>query len=191
MPPMPTVKAAQQRRKSIAGRARRPAANPWLVMRRSAIQGRGVCARVDIPCGTRLIEYTGERISHAEADRRDESERKKRHHTFLFIVNSRTVIDARYGGNISKYINHSCEPNCEARFEGARIWIHAIRDISAGEELGYDYEYDWLPEYTLKDLAEYACRCGSERCRGTLVDLPEDQWQMSETLRASMSPIGA
>jgi SET domain-containing protein len=184
---MPIVKAAQTRRKSGA----RSAPNPWLVMRGSKIQGRGVYARTDIPCGTRLIEYVGERISHAEADRRDDEERKKRHHTFLFIVNNRTVIDARFGGNISKYINHSCEPNCEARFEGTRIWIFAIRDIEAGEELGYDYEYDWLPGYTLKDLQEYACRCGSERCRGTLVDLPPEQWQMSEALRASADLVGA
>jgi SET domain-containing protein len=153
-------------------------------MRRSAIQGRGVYARVDIACGTRLIEYTGERISHAEADRRDDAERKKRHHTFLFILNSRTVIDARYGGNISKYINHSCEPNCEARFEGTHIWIYAIRDIMAGEELGYDYEYDWVPEYTAQDLAEYACRCGSGRCRGTLVDLPPDKMHLTRALTA-------
>jgi SET domain-containing protein len=172
-------------------RGKRSAANPWLVMRRSAIQGRGVCARVDIPCGTKLIEYTGERITHKEADRRDDDERKKRHHTFLFILNSRIVIDARYGGNISKYINHSCEPNCEARFEGSHIWIHSIRDIKAGEELSYDYEYDWIPGYTVKDLAEYACRCGSEMCRGTLVDVPEDQWHMSEALRASAETAGA
>lgn len=184
---MPIAKAGRPRRK----RGARSAPNPWLVMRGSQIQGRGVYARVDIPCGTRLIEYVGERISHAVADRRDDEERKKRHHTFLFIVNSRTVIDARYGGNISKYINHSCEPNCEARFEGTRIWIFAIRDIDAGEELGYDYEYDWMPGYTLQDLSEYACKCGSERCRGTLVDVPEDQWQMSEALRAASVPVGA
>ena len=168
----------------MATRSRkRPAANPWLVLRRSSIQGRGVCARTDIPMGTRLIEYTGERIGHAEADRRDDAERRHHHHTFLFIVNSRTVIDARYGGNVSRFINHSCDPNCEARFHGARIWITAIRDIHAGEEVSYDYEYDWDPGYTLDDLAVYACQCGSERCRGTLVDLPEDQRHLGEQLR--------
>ncbi|MEK7400780.1 MAG: SET domain-containing protein-lysine N-methyltransferase [Gemmatimonadota bacterium] len=189
---MPTAKRGPQRpERAPARRGKRSAPNPWLVMRRSAIQGRGVYARVDIPCGTRLIEYTGERISHAEADRRDDEERRKRHHTFLFILNSRTVIDARHGGNISKYINHSCEPNCEARFAGAHIWVHAIRDIGAGEELAYDYEYDWLPDYTVKDLAEYACRCGSERCRGTLVDLPADQLHVSRALLANSFAAGA
>ena len=132
-------------------------------------------ARTDIPNGTRLIEYVGERISHAEADRRDAIERARRHHTFLFIVNQRAVIDARYGGNISKYINHSCDPNCEARFHGPRIWIHAIRDVAAGAELSYDYEYEWEPSFTLDNLAEYACRCGSANCRGTMVDVPVEQ----------------
>lgn len=162
---------------------KRSAANSWLVLRRSGIQGRGVYARVDIPTGTRLIEYTGERIGHAEADRRHEEEQQRRHHTFLFIVNSRTVIDARYGGNISKYINHSCDPNCEARFNGPRIWITAVRDIRAGDEIAYDYEYDWEPGYTLGDLAMYPCRCGSDRCRGTLVDLPEDRRHLGQELR--------
>ena len=132
---------------------RRRQANPWLVLRQSGIQGRGVYARVDIPRETRLVEYVGERISHAEADRRDALERARRHHTYLFIVNSRVVIDARFGGNISRYVNHSCDPNCEARFEGSRIWIWTARDVAAGAELSYDYEYDWEPGMTLADLA--------------------------------------
>jgi len=160
----------------------RSISHPWLVLRRSGIQGRGVHARRDIPDGTRVIEYVGERISNAEADRRDAEERRRRHHTYLFVLDSDTVIDARYGGNISKYINHSCAPNCEARFEGDHVWIHAIRDIKAGEELSYDYEYDWEPHYSLADLAEYACRCGSPECRGTLVDVPADKLSLSRQL---------
>ena len=188
MQQMPTGRAAPARHKR-AGRTR-SVANPWLVMRRSAIQGRGVYARVDIPAGTRLIEYIGERITHAEADRRDEEERKHRHHTFLFILNSRVVIDARYGGNISRFINHSCDPNCEARHEASSIWIYAIRDIRAGEELAYDYEYDWEPEFTVKDLAEYSCRCGAEACRGTMVDLPSDRLSMGRSLLSSAFQVG-
>jgi len=172
----------------VTKRRTRSAPHPWLVRRRSGIQGHGVYARRDIPSGTRLIEYTGERISSAEADRRDEAERNERHHTFLFILSPRTVIDARYGGNASKYINHSCDPNCEARFEGAHIWIYAIRDIRAGEELAYDYEYDWEPDYTLDDLAAWGCRCGSEKCRGTLVDLPPERLPMGRELLARQTP---
>ena len=155
----------------------------WLALRDSGIQGRGVYAKRDIPAETRLIEYSGERISHAEADRRDAEERKHaQHHTFLFVLNSRTVIDGRVGGNEASFINHSCDPNCEARFEGSHIWIYAVRDIKAGEELAYDYEYDWEPDFTLADLAEYACWCGATNCRGTMVDLPPDRIAMGREL---------
>lgn len=169
-------------KKKAARRTRSPR-NPWLVLRRSKIQGRGVFARVDIPKGTRLIEYTGERITNAEADRRYEDELMGRHHTFLFILNSRTVIDAAVGGNISRFINHSCEPNCIAWIEGQHIWIDALRDIEAGEELGYDYEYDFLPDYTVDDLETYRCACGSRKCRGTIVDVPKNKWHMVRELR--------
>lgn len=155
-----------------------------MVLRRSKIQGRGVFARKDIPKGTRLIEYVGERIGNAEADRRYEDELMGRHHTFLFILNSRTVIDAAVGGNISKYINHSCDPNCVAWIEGQHIWIDALRDIREGEELSYDYEYDFLRGYTVDDLEMYACHCGSPKCRYTIVDVPKSKgWMIGELKR--------
>lgn len=157
--------------------------NPWLVMRRSKIHGRGVYARTDIPKGTRLIEYTGERISNAEADRRYEDEKMARHHTFLFILNSRTCIDAAVGGNISRYINHSCDPNCVAWIEGQHIWIDALRDVRQSEELAYDYEYDFLPGYTVEDLEFYGCKCGSRKCRGTIVDVPASKRYLIRELK--------
>ena len=156
--------------------------NPWLVLRRSKIHGRGVYARTDIPKGTRLIEYTGEHINNAEADRRYDDDSMQRHHTFLFILNSRTCIDAAVGGNISRYINHSCDPNCVAWIEGKHIWIDALRDIQAGEELAYDYEYDFLPEYTVEDLEFYRCECGSPLCRGTIVDVPRNKQHLLREL---------
>ena len=162
---------------------RRNPPNPWLVLRRSRIQGRGVFARKDIPKGTRLIEYVGEHIDNKEADRRYEDELMGRHHTFLFILNSRTVIDAAVGGNISRYINHSCDPNCVAWIEGQHIWIDALRDIREGEELAYDYEYDFLPEYTIEDLEMYACWCGSRKCRHTIVDVPKNKRHMITELK--------
>jgi hypothetical protein len=152
-------------------------------MRRSRIHGRGVYARKDIPKGTRLIEYTGERISNAEADRRYDDESMPEHHTFLFILNSRTCIDAAVGGNIARFINHSCDPNCVAWIEGEHIWIDALRDIRKGEELAYDYEYDFLPGYTVKDLDFYRCECGSRRCRGTIVDVPKSKRHMIAELK--------
>ena len=171
-----------RKRKTTRAAARAPR-NPWLVLRRSPIQGRGVFARTDIPRGTRLIEYTGEKISNAEADRRYEDELMGRHHTFLFILNSRTVIDAARGGNIAKYINHSCDPNCVAWIEGQHIWIDAEKDIREGEELTYDYEYDYDPEYTIEDLELYKCECGSRKCRGTIVDIPRSKWHLVRELR--------
>ena len=165
------------------GKPKRSPPNRWLVLRSSTIHGRGVYARTDIPKGTRLIEYTGERISNAEADRRYDDDTMHRHHTFLFILNSRTCIDAAVGGNVSRFINHSCEPNCVAWIEGRHIWIDALRDIRVGEELGYDYEYDFLSGYTVKDLEFYACKCGSPRCRGTIVDVPKGKRYLLEGLK--------
>ena len=164
-------------------RGKRNPRNPWIVMRESKIHGRGVYARQDIPKGTRLIEYAGERIDNAEADRRYEDDKMSRHHTFLFILSSRWCIDAAVGGNISRYINHSCDPNCVAWIEGQHIWIDALRDIPKGEELAYDYEYDFLPEYTVEDLEFYGCRCGSRKCRGTIVDVPASKRHLLEQLK--------
>ena len=164
-------------------RARRSPPNRWLALRQSTIHGRGVYARVDIPKGTRLIEYTGEHISNAEADRRYDDERMPRHHTFLFILDNRTCVDAAVGGNVSRYINHSCDPNCIAWIEGRHIWIDALRDIAAGEELSYDYEYDFLPEYTVEELEFYHCECGSRRRRGTIVDVPRRKRHLLRQLR--------
>jgi len=168
----------------MAGAARkRTPRNRWLVLRRSKIHGRGVYARTDIPKGTRLIEYTGERIGNAEADRRYEDDKMRQHHTFLFILNSRTCVDAAVGGNISRFINHSCDPNCVAWIEGQHIWIEALRDIKAGDELGYEYEYDFLPGYTVEDLEFYGCDCGSRKCRGTIVDVPRSQRHLLRELK--------
>ena len=144
--------------------------NEWFELRRSPIQGVGAFALRDIPKGTRIIEYTGEKISNAEADRRYDDEKMSRHHTFLFILNTKQVIDANYGGNASMYINHSCDPNCETFIPRGHIWIDAFRDIKAGEELTYDYMYDMDKSYTDDDLFRlYACHCGAANGRKTIV----------------------
>jgi SET domain-containing protein len=155
------------RRKSTAPRL--GPVNEWFELRRSAIQGIGAFALQDVPKGTRLIEYTGEKITNAEADRRYDDARMRRHHTFLFILNQRTVVDAATGGNESMFINHSCQPNCEAEIIRGRIWVQAIKPVPAGAELTYDYQFENDPDYTEDDLRFYACRCGSSNCRGTIV----------------------
>lgn len=138
-------------------------------MRGSPIHGLGMFARRDIPKGTRLIEYTGEKVSNAEADRRYDDESMKRHHTFLFILNSRTCVDAAFDGNEARFINHSCAPNAEAVIERGHIWIDALRRIAPGEEITYDYQYEDDADYTEEDLRFYVCRCGAPDCRGTIV----------------------
>jgi len=139
-------------------------------VRNSRIHGRGVYAIAPIKRGTRVIEYLGERISHREADRRYELKADDDGHTFLFVAGPRVVIDAGVGGNEARYINHSCDPNCETVIENARVFIEAIRNIEPGEELGYDYQLTWESTDDPDELALYACRCGASRCRGTMLD---------------------
>ena len=138
--------------------------------RRSGVHGKGVYALVDLAEGETLIEYTGEIISWDEALRRHPHDPKDPHHTFYFHIDGGRVIDAKYGGNSSRWINHSCEPNCEAEEDWRkRVFIHALRDIKAGEELFFDYGLVVDGRYTAKLKAEYACHCGSAHCRGTML----------------------
>ncbi|MCS6946181.1 MAG: SET domain-containing protein-lysine N-methyltransferase [Steroidobacteraceae bacterium] len=138
-------------------------------VRKSPIHGYGVFARRAIPKGTRIIEYIGERISHAEADRRYADHDVNDNHTFLFIVDRRTVIDAGVGGNAARFINHSCDGNCESVIDGGRVFIEAVRDIAPGEELGYDYEIGREKDDPPNVDEIYACRCGTSACRGTML----------------------
>jgi SET domain-containing protein len=146
---------------------RRP--QPYYRVRRSPIHGTGVFAARRIPKGTRVIEYLGERVSHAEADRRYEDKDISDNHTFLFTVDARTVIDAGVGGNAARYINHSCDPNCESVIEKGRVYIDAVRDIAAGAELAYDYMIEREPGDPPDIDAIFGCRCGAAQCRGTML----------------------
>ena len=137
--------------------------------RDSKIQGRGVFATRKIPEGTRLIEYRGEVISDEEADRRYPFFDDERHHTFLFRLDSGDAIDAGPSRSIAKYINHSCDPNCEAVEEDDRIFIDAIRDIARGEELVYDYNYVLDEPHNAANKKLYPCNCGAKKCRGTIL----------------------
>jgi len=139
-------------------------------IRESPIQGLGAFATRRIHSGTRLIEYTGERLTPAESDARyPENDPTVRHHTFLFAIDDDVVIDAAVGGNEARWINHSCDPNCDAIVEDKRIWIEAIRNIERGEELAYDYAYQLLERHTAAAKRRFPCNCGSTTCRGTLL----------------------
>jgi SET domain-containing protein len=142
------------------------------VVRRSAIHGRGVFATRTIRKGTDIIEYRGERITMKEADRRPPSDPDNPYHTFLCELDDGRVIDADVRGNAARWINHSCAPNCEPyEDDEGRVFIAAKRTIKAGEELAYDYKLNVPGRRTPRLLADYACRCGAPRCRGTMVDV--------------------
>lgn len=164
----PPVRA---KRKPSGAKASAPhAVSPLVEARNSPIHGRGVYAIAPIRKGTRILEYLGDRISHAEADRRYETKGDDDGHTFLFIASNRTVIDAGVDGNDARFINHHCDPNCETVIEGSRVFIDAIRSIKPGDELGYDYQLTWESTDEPEELALYSCRCGAKKCRGTMLD---------------------
>ncbi|MEE9553990.1 MAG: SET domain-containing protein-lysine N-methyltransferase [candidate division Zixibacteria bacterium] len=149
--------------------------SPYIVVRKSRIHGTGVFARTDIPAETRVIEYVGDRITKAESDRRyqlswDRSQNGKGDEgiVYIFTLNKRHDIDGDVGWNTARYINHSCDPNCETDIIRGHIWIIAKRDIKKGEEFSYNYGYD------IDAWEDHPCRCGSENCIGFIVD--EDHW---------------
>jgi SET domain-containing protein len=138
-------------------------------IRPSRKQGLGAFATEPIRAGTRLIEYTGERLTPAEADLRYPDDVDERHHTYLFAIDDDVVIDAGVNGNEARFINHSCDPNCDAIIDDARIWIEAIRDIEPGEELAYDYAYILDERHTPAAKKRFPCNCGAAKCRGTIL----------------------
>ena len=144
--------------------------------RRSGVHGKGVFAVQDIAEGEVLIEYTGEIISWLEAQERHPHDPLQPNHTFYFHVDEDRVIDAHRGGNSARWINHSCAPNCYADEQDGRIFITALRNIAAGEELNYDYGLMLEERYTPKLKAEYPCYCGAPQCRGTLL-APKRGWR--------------
>jgi SET domain-containing protein len=138
-------------------------------LRRSPIQGKGAFATRRIRPGQRIIEYVGEHIDRDEGDRRYDDAHMSRHHTFLFALDDGSVIDAAVGGNEARFINHSCDPNCQAIEEDGRIFIEAIRNIQPGSELLYDYAYERSDDHTEEDEQLYVCKCGSPKCRGSIL----------------------
>jgi len=140
-----------------------------LETRRSKVHGKGVFALSDFAAGESIIEYVGEIISMPEAIRRHPHNPKDPNHTFYFHVDDAHVIDGLYGGNASRWINHSCRPNCEPQDVKGRVFIHALRQIWKGEELTFDYDLFSDEPMTEALKAKYACRCGAKKCRGTLL----------------------
>lgn len=141
-----------------------------LEVRASGIHGKGVYATVPIRKGARIIEYTGKHLPWKEAIDLPARDADDPYHTFFFSLDNGDVIDAAIGGNESRWINHSCDPNCETTEEDDRIFVYALRSLRLGDELFYDYKIVPAERRTRKLEKEFTCHCGSAKCRGTMLD---------------------
>ncbi len=159
--------------------------SPWISAATSGIHGRGVYAKVAIPDGTRIIEYTGERITKAEALRREQQRLARQARggddsVYIFVLNQRHDLDGRRSRSVARLLNHSCAPNCKTENLRGHIWITARRDIAAGEELTFDYGYSY------KEWRIHPCRCGTPKCVGFIVNSAQ-RWLVRRALRAERS----
>lgn len=146
------------------------AANQPYIVRRSNIHGNGVFARRKIRAGELIDEYRGERIDWDEANRRADEAGGPVNHTFFFSLADGRVIDGGSQGNDARFINHACEPNCEAQEDDeARVFIYALRDIERGEELNYNYALVYEERHTAAVKRQFACFCGAPGCTGTML----------------------
>lgn len=149
--------------------------SPYVLVKNSKIHMKGVFAKKDIPEGTKVIEYVGRKVTKKESDDiYDEQYEKSKGHTkdggvYLFELNKRYDIDGNVPWNTARLINHSCDPNCETDIIKGKIWIIALRDIKKGEELSYDYGFQFD-----RDYRDHPCKCGSQKCVGYIVD--EEDW---------------
>lgn len=144
-------------------------------------------ARRDIPDGTRIVEYTGERITKAEAARRETKRLERRARgqdacVYIFELNARHDLDGRTRGNVARLINHSCAPNCRVEVRRGRIWIVARRAIAAGDELTFDYGFKF------GEWRHHACRCGAPRCAGFIV-ATDQRWRLRRVSRAERARV--
>lgn len=153
----------------------------WAQAGDSGIHGSGVFASVDIPDGTRVIEYTGERITKTESKRREQQRLARQARggddcVYIFDVSPKFDLDGRRSRSIARLINHSCAANCSAENIDGRIWIIAKRDIPVGAEITFDYGYAFS-EWRL-----HPCRCGAKGCPKFIVNKPQ-RWRVRRILR--------
>ena len=159
-----------------SGKRKKP--SPPIEVRDSSIHGRGAFATRPIRKGRRIIEYTGE---HMPWDVASATEDPDDPHTFIFgLSDGNQVINAAINGNDARWINHSCDPNCEAIEEGDRVFIYALRDLEPGEELFYDYGLEIDEPRSPEMEKQFACFCGARNCRGTLLGSKENEEETEE-----------
>jgi uncharacterized protein len=144
--------------------------NPYIKLRKSGIHSRGIFAKKDIKKGKYIIEYLGDKISKEEAEiigdesfKKSEKDKNKGA-VYLFNLNKKEDLDGDRWYNLAKYVNHSCDENCEAIEDKGKVWIAAMKNIKKGEELTFDYAYSDLDDYE-----DHPCRCGSKNCCGYIL----------------------
>jgi hypothetical protein len=148
-----------------------------LIIRSSVIHAAGCYTTSPIRKGARVAEYTGPRITKAEADARYEDSPI----TYLFGLGDGSIVIE--GHCTAMFINHSCDANCETSEEDGRVWIRAIRHIAAGEEITYDYcLYDGGDD-------EATCNCGAKKCRGTMYSPEEIRRRKAAQKRAARKSV--
>ena len=146
-------------------------------MKKSSVHAKGLFATENIKRGSRIIEYQGEKITRTEGDRRSEKrisrylKSKKTGSVYIFELNSKYDIDGSSIKNKARYINHSCSPNCEVEISRGKIWISSIKKIKKGDELSYDYGY----EFDQDDFTDHECKCGSKNCIGYII--AKEDWK--------------
>lgn len=159
-----------------------PKKSEYIEVKGSKIHNKGIFAKKDIPKGTEIIQYGGEKISKKEASKRiyqayDAAEKDpSKGESYIFDLDKKFDIDGDFSWNIGKYINHSCEPNSELVDIDGEIWFVALKDIRKGEEITTNYEYD------LEVAEDFPCKCGSKNCVGYIVS--EKHWpKLKEILK--------
>tara|TARA_A100001011_G_C14266375_1_gene824849 strand:+ start:470 stop:964 length:495 start_codon:yes stop_codon:yes gene_type:complete len=151
--------------------------------KKSKIHGTGIIATQEIKKGTKIIQYIGEKISKKEGDKRSAERIKKflnkknEGSVYIFELNGKYDIDGSPLYNKARYINHSCDPNCEVDIINNEIWIISIKKIEKGSELNYDYGYPFDKD----DFMDHTCRCGSKKCIGYIIS--QDDWQKLEKFK--------
>lgn len=164
----------------ISSKRRRAHVPATIRLGRSGVHGFGLFARDFIPEGASIIEYVGDRITKAEALRREDLRLARLAASgdgcvYVFILNKRHDLDGRVSWNLARRINHSCAPNCESQNIRGRIWIVALRDIAPDEELSYNYRFDY------SEARDHPCRCGAPECVGYIVDAGQ-RWRVRRAL---------
>ena len=139
--------------------------------KKSGINNLGLFAKSDIKKGEKVIEYKGRKLTHKQVEENDRFDNSKA--IYLFTLNERYVLDGDTKTNTAKYINHSCDPNCEVDIIKGKIWIIAIKDIKKGDELSYDYGFGYDA-----DFRQFPCKCGSKNCCGYIVR-DDQRWRIN------------